>query len=173
MHHNTDKFDRIYEQTIHDISKYVVIHCENIEDVKDILQEIYLEVFRKIQKNIDIDIKYIYGISKHKINDYYRFSYKNKILSLFTKNENEIEIIDTIPDENDLERNIFLHIESESIWNYLLSKPVIISKIFYLYYYEELSIKEISIELKLTEFNVKNYIYRTIKELRKKYESEE
>ena len=53
----------------------------------------------------------------------------------------------------------------DEIWNYLKSKSVIISKIFYLHYYLDLTIKEISLELKISESSVKNYLYRTLKEL--------
>ena len=169
MHQNTETFEKIYQDTYPFISKYVVLHCKNIEDVKDILQDIYLEVYKKIDKQ-DINIKYIYGIARNKINDYYRFKFKYHIVSLFEKNEDDLEYIDTIPDEKDLERSIFLNIESEQIWEYLKSKKVIISKIFYLYYYLECTILEIALELNISESNVKNYIYRTLKELKSKYE---
>ena len=169
MHQNTETFESIYQDTYPKISKYVVLHCKNIEDVKDILQDIYLEVAKKIDKQ-EINLEYIYGIAKHKVNDYYRFKFKYQLVSLFEKNENDLEYIDTIQIESDLERNIILNIETEKIWEYLKSKNVIISKIFYLYYYLEYTISEIAIELNLSESNVKNYIYRTLKDLRKKYE---
>lgn len=40
-----------------------------------------------------------------------------------------------------------------------------IAKIFYLYYAEDITIKDIASELKLSESNVKNHLYRTLKEL--------
>lgn len=159
-------FNQIYDKTYPMISKYVILHCENIEDVKDILQDIYLEVYKLIKKNKIINEEYIMGITKNKIKDYYRFSYKHKIISLFTKYD-DLELIDTIPDDFNLERNILLKCSNEEVWNYLKKKPVIISKVIYLYYYLEMSILEISQELNISESNVKNYIYRTLKELRK------
>ena len=44
---------------------------------------------------------------------------------------------------------------------------IILAKIMYLYYYEDFTIKQIADTLNLTESNVKNYIYRTLKELRR------
>ena len=43
---------------------------------------------------------------------------------------------------------------------------MIISKIFYFYFYLELTIREIASELQLNESTVKNYLYRTIKEIK-------
>ena len=163
-------FNQIYEQTYPIISKYVVCHCENIEDVKDILQEIYFHVYKQINKGKEMNMEYIMGIAKNKVNDYYRFSYKHKIISLFSKNNDELKLIESIPNDVDLERSIEIKCESEQIWKILTYKPVIISKVFYLYYYLEMSISEIAKELNISESNVKNYLYRTLKELRNKLE---
>ena len=53
MHKKTLDFNQIYKETYPVVSKYVVCHCKNIEDVKDILQEIYLHVYKQLQKNAD------------------------------------------------------------------------------------------------------------------------
>ena len=172
MHQKTLYFEQIYKDTYPAISKYVVCHCKNIEDVKDILQEIYLHVYNHIQKDNEINITYIYGIARNKVKDYYRFSYKNRFISIFSKHLEELEMIDTIPDDYDLERDILLKCSNEEIWKYLTDKPVIISKTIYLYYYLDLTIQEIADELNISESNVKNYIYRTLKDLRKKLEKE-
>ncbi len=47
------------------------------------------------------------------------------------------------------------------------NKDLITTKIFYLYFAMGLKISEIAKELKMTESNVKNKIYRTLKELKK------
>ena len=51
-------------------------------------------------------------------------------------------------------------------WNFLKKKKIVIGKIFYLYYYADMSIKKISESLDLTESNVKHYLYRTLNELK-------
>lgn len=57
--------------------------------------------------------------------------------------------------------------DTEVVWKYLKKKNEIISRIIYLYYYDGFTIKEIANCLNLTESNVKNYIYRTLKDLRR------
>lgn len=165
------KFDSLYKKTYNDISKYVVCNCNNIEDVKDILQNIYIEVFKCLEKNIPVTKGYILGISKNKVKDYYRFAYKQKLISFFSSKEN-INLEENIPDSFNLEDYTIKKYDTDSVWKYLKSKKVIISKVFYLYFNLDLTIREISKALNITESNTKHYLYRTLKELNKYLESE-
>lgn len=72
-------------------------------------------------------------------------------------------MIDTIPADVDIESSLIDKYDTDFVWEYLKSKKVIIFKVFYLYFKLELTIKEISECLSLTESNVKHYLYRTIR----------
>lgn len=164
-----NKFEALYNDSYPAISKYVICNCSNIEDVKDIIQNIYIEAFKKIDR---IDNKaYIQGIAKHKVKDYYRFKYKRKLTSLFETKE-DIELIENIPNDINIEKTYLIKYDVEQVWTYLKKKNIIITKIFYLYYYLNFTIKEIAKELNITEANTKNYLYRTLKELKLNLESE-
>ncbi len=158
-------FDDIYKKTYDKVLKYVVLNCKNAEDVSDIVQNIYLELLKKINANyiFNNEISYVIGIAKNKVNEYYRFKYRVNIVSLFKKDE------DTnydIPDDFDLQEDFIKNEDIKFVWNYLKNKKVIIFKIFYLYYYDGLSIKNIAEELNLSVSNVKHYLYRTLNELK-------
>ena len=71
-----------------------------------------------------------------------------------------------IPDDFDLQEDFIKNEDIKFVWNYLKNKKVIIFKIFYLYYYDGLSIKDIAEELNLSVSNVKHYLYRTLNELK-------
>lgn len=159
-------FDKLYNESYQQVLKYVICNCSNIEDVKDIVQNVYVELLKILDKKSTFDKgnAYILGIAKNKVNEYYRFNYKAKIISIFSKRE-EIELLDSIPDDIDLQEELIQKEDLKFIWNYLKKKKVIISKIFYLYYYTDMTIKNISKELNISESNVKHYLYRTLKEL--------
>lgn len=159
------EFDSIYNETFNEIKRYVILKCRNIADVEDILQNIYTDAYKKLKKNVSVDKSYIFGIANHKINDYYRFRFKYKIVDYF-KNE-EDSGIENIRDKFNLEETVSNRYDTDKVWNYLKKKKSVISKIFYLYYYEELTLKEISKFLNITESNVKHYLYRTLNELNK------
>ncbi len=157
-----NQFDMLYETTYFDVSKYVICKCSKPDDVEDILQNIYLAVFKAILNNSEVTKTYIMGIAKNKVNDYYRFNYKEKIISLFSSKD-DLEVIDTIPTDMNIEANLLDKFDTEFVWEYLKNKKVIVFKVFYLYFKLELSIKEISKCLDITESNVKHYLYRTIR----------
>lgn len=151
-----DKFDVVYNESYKDISRYVVLNANNIGDVKDILQNIYLEVYKNIDKVSDKN--YVFGIAKNVLKKYYIFKFLRK---------DDTEITDNIKSNINLEKTVMDKFDTELVWKYLKKKNNNIAKIIYLYYYEDFTIKEIANSLNLTESNVKNYIYRTLKELRR------
>ncbi|NMA50543.1 MAG: sigma-70 family RNA polymerase sigma factor [Mollicutes bacterium] len=155
------EFNKIYQDTFDDITKYVVCRCSNIDDAKDIVQNTYLGVINALKKDKKIDKSYIYKIAKNKISDYYRFRYKIRIESIY--NDEDEEKVSS----PSFEESLFKKYDVNRTWKLLKKKNPVVGKIFYLYYYCEYSIKKISKELNLTESNVKNHIYRTLKELNK------
>lgn len=159
-------FDELYNNSYDYILKYVICNCSKIEDVDDIMQNIYIEMYKIISKNIKIDNykTYILGIAKNKVKDYYRFNYRLKIFSIFSIDEKEE--YENIPSKTDIEKEIMTKDNMDNIWKYLKTKKIIIFKIFYLYYYKNMTIKGISKELNITESNVKHHLYRTLKELK-------
>lgn len=150
-----DVFNKLYDETYNDVSKYIVLNCSNIDDVADIIQNVYVAVYKRLCKNKDITKTYIIGIAKNKIRDYYRFNYKAKHVSLFSTKE-ELSLIDSIPSDIDIEKSMSIKYDTQLVWDYLKSKNVIISKIFYLYFKLELTLKEISEELDISISNVKH-----------------
>lgn len=158
------KFDELYKNTYNDVSRYIVLNCSNLEDAKDIVQNTYLEVYKKI--DIIDNKNYILGIAKNMIKKYYRFHYKSKIVSLFSKRD-DTELVDTISSDVNIEKDFFNNYDEEIIWKFIKNKSPIISKVIYLYYYEDYTIKEIASILNITESNVKHYLYRTINDLKK------
>lgn len=162
-----NKFDKLYNGSYSNVLKYVICNCFNAEDIKDIVQSVYLELLKILQKDKSFNKgnAYILGITKNKVSEYYRFNYKAKIVSLFSKKDDFL-LLDSIPDNVDLEEEFIKKEDLKFIWNYLKRKKVIIFKIFYLYYYTDMNIKDIGIELNISESNVKHYLYRTLKELK-------
>lgn len=158
------KFNKIYNDTYQDIVKYVVCSCKKIDDVSDIVQNIYLEVLKKINKK-EIDKNYLMGIAKHKIKDYYRFKYRKKEISIDKENDDNITFYDKIPSDIDISNNFIISNDIDKVWKYLKRKSILISKIFYLYYYMGYKIREIAVILNISEVNVKHYLYRTLSEL--------
>ena len=46
-----DTFEFLYNNTYKNVLKYTICHCRNLDDVNDIVQEIYTELYQKTVKN--------------------------------------------------------------------------------------------------------------------------
>ena len=170
---NLEKFNDIYDKTYSDIMKYVIVKCHNINDANDIIQDIYFELWKILNKKevVDTNIKsFLIGIAINKIKKHYSIVQRFKTISFFDKDFNDIELIDNIKSDIDIEDLVIKSDDWNSVWKYLKNKKnQDIPKVFYLYYKLGLSLKEISNELDKSESYIKNLIYRTLKELSSNY----
>ena len=68
------KFDEIYNQTYENTIKYIMLHSENLDDIKDLIQDTYLEVYKSVCKNkhIQYNKAYVIGIAKNIMKKYYK-----------------------------------------------------------------------------------------------------
>ena len=95
----TSEFTRIYEESYDKVLKYIVCHCDNLEDANDILQETYLDFYRAFHKHeIQNAEHYLMGIARNKVRKHYTLLYRLKSISLFSqlKDAEEIEFVDMI-----------------------------------------------------------------------------
>ena len=170
---NLEKFNDIYDKTYSDIMRYVIVKCHNINDANDIIQDVYFEFWKILnKKEIDVDnVKsFLIGIAINKIKKHYSIVQKFKTISFFDTDSNDIELIDNIKSDIDVEDLVIKSDDWNSVWKYLKNKKnQDIPKVFYLYYKLGLSLKEISNELDKSESYIKNLIYRTLKELSSNY----
>lgn len=168
-----DKFEKIYNDTYNRTLKYIVIKCNNIEDINDIMQETYLELLNKMKRNklekVENIDNYILGIATNIMKRHYTKKKKENIIS-YDDEDNITELL--IQDDFDLEESIITKYNIDKVWDYIKNKELITIKIFYLYFGLGLKISEIAQELGAGESYIKNKIYRTLKEL-KKYLGEE
>ena len=167
------EFEKIYKETYDYLLKFIVIKCYNINDINDIIQDTYIEflkILKKNKKKIDNINSFICGIASNIIKRHY---YNKNRLILLQNSDEENNITYDIPDNFNIEESIINKENSEKIWNYIETKDMQTIKIFYLYFRFDEKISDIAKELELNESNVKNKIYRTIKEIKKNFEKEE
>ena len=90
------KFNKIYNETYNNTLKYIICKCNNLNDVDDIIQETYLELYRiiKDKKEVINYQAYIITIAKNKIIKYYKSNEKIKIISIYRENDKEEFTID-------------------------------------------------------------------------------
>ena len=172
----TTYFDEIYDNTYRKVLRYVISKCGNVSEVSDIVQDIYIEFYtvltRKGMDYIQNTDAFIMKLAKSKIYRHYTLMEKFKsLIPLFVKTEGgqEISPVDFELSNDIVEDEIINNALIEDITAYIARKPDDIQKIFYLYYEMDLTIDQIAAELSMSQSNVKNKLYRTVKEIRELY----
>ena len=158
-------FESIYQNTYDNTLKFIVVKCNNIDDINDIIQDTYVELYNKLKKKsikVENEKNYIVGIAKNIIKRHYRKIQKDNNKISIEEYEN-VELSDEI----NLEDDFITQSNAKDVWNYIKSKDLITAKIFYLYYIFGYKLEEISKEMDLNVSNVKARIYRNLKEMKK------
>jgi len=90
------KFEEIYNATYKNILKYIVCKCRNIDDVNDILQETYLELYTVLEGKADIKDyeSYTFIIAKNKMIKHFNSNKKIENISIYQENNEEEYVID-------------------------------------------------------------------------------
>lgn len=133
MKNYNEIFEKIYNDTYKYLLKFIIIHCNNINDVNDIIQDTYIKLFEIMNKKKIEDIRpFLYGIAKNMIKNHKYKSFRFKEISIGDG------MLDTSKNLNlkgslELEDYLLINLTIEDIWKYLQSKKAIIGKVFYLY----------------------------------------
>jgi len=166
------RFDEIYNSTSKAVLTFITAKCGRVSDINDIYQDTYLELYQLLMKRgadyVTNEKALVLRIAKQKVARYYSLTERLRIfVSMTTTNDGEEAPppeweADTFLTEDFMVNQMLL----ESARKFIQQKPEEVKKVFHLYYGVGLTISEIAKELSIGESNVKNKLYRTIKELR-------
>jgi len=167
------RFEEIYSLTSKAVLAYITTKCRQTADIHDIFQDSYLELFQVLNYRGVSYVKnpkaFMLRLAKRKISRYYTLLERLKLfVSLTAENEESTpyEVADIAITSILTEDFTINQVLVESAKKYISSKSESVRKVFYLFYDFDMTIPEISKALGISESNVKNKLYRTIKELR-------
>lgn len=155
--------DKIYDEYYNKIYYWSLKKMKNREDAKDLLNDIFVQIYTYLSKNIEIkDIdKLIWVIAYN--------TYKNKIKKIVKDKlliyDDDI-LINTKFENNDIEKIIYNDILDDLDKFNLNEKE---KECFIFYYKNDYNIKEICSIINSTESNVKYYLYSARKKIKERY----
>lgn len=163
-----DDFLKIYEETYPIVLRYVVSKTDNISNISDIVQNVYLnfyKVYKKKNNYINNYRYFIIDITKKEIFKYYRSKEKFKDIFSdvdFSRLENFVKSSELI------DIDFINKYNREMVWLEIEKMNLLTQKILVLHYLDELSIKDVAKVLSTNENTVKTRIYRAISELKER-----
>jgi len=151
----------------------ITAKCGRTADINDIFQETYMELYNLLGKRgvnyVTHEKALVMRIARRKISKHYSLLERLKVfVSLTGSNEEDedVKLTEFIADDFSVEEFVIDDILLENARKLIKTKPEDVRKVFYLMYNVGLTIPEIAQSLSMSESNVKNKLYRTIKELR-------
>lgn len=157
-------FNALYDETYEDVMKYVVLHCRQATDVEDIMQNIYANFCRRLQRHGKLHfsdpLRYLLRIARDELTAYYRG--KATAQRLVSIDEAEDEATQFAGAAFLTEEAALDQCQIDEIWNMIRCKDTLTFQICYLYFVKDLKLRTIADELNVPEFTVKNRLYRTI-----------
>ncbi len=173
-------FNEIYNNTNQSTLAFITAKCCNLNDVNDIFQETYTEIYSTINKKgpnyIENAEAFTRKIAKQKLYHYYsaKERLKIQISNIQTDiNDEEVDLTDSIAMDYSLEDEFLGKEQISEVANFLKEKDLLTRKIFHLFYSLDKQIPEIAELLSINQSTVKNKIYRTINEIRKNFKVKE
>ena len=165
------RFDEIYDSTSKAVLAFITAKCRCTADINDIFQDTYMELYstliRRGANYVTHEKALVLRIAKRKIAKHYSLLERLKIfVSTISVTDDKTDMLHFEAESFSIEDFTCNHAVLESAWQYIKSKPEDVRKVFYLMYDVGLTIPEIAQALSMSESNVKNKLYRTLKELR-------
>ncbi len=160
-------FDDVLNEYYKFILKFVAKQVNNIEDAKDLTQEIFVKAYNNYNRyNAEkSSVKtWLFAIANNHIINFWKSSYVKKKSTIdfdFNQVSSNEDILEMVIQEEDVKMIL-------SLMSRLLNKRNI--KIMNLYFFSELSPKEISEILLMNQKTVSNVISLSIKKIKEKLE---
>ena len=169
-------FRQIYDQTYRRTAAYITAKARQTADAADLIQQVYLELYDILRRR---------GASYIKNADAIMTRLTQQALARYYKKMGKLREVYEEPSEDGITAEIE-DIESLSVeeltedravldWTeqYLASRGDDVRKIFHLFYRFDLTIAEIARLTDRSESDIKNKLYRTLKEIRTYWKGED
>ena len=171
-----ERFRQLYEETYGTIAPMVIARCRQTADAGDILQDVYLELYRILQRRgvdyVKAPEALLKRLVRQKLFRYYRIlAGRKEVYTEPMEDGSEVDMADIHAlsvEEMTVDREVLEWTE-----RYLSQKGETVRKIFHLYYRFGMTASEIAAMLGRTEADVKNKLYRTLQEIRKHWKGVE
>lgn len=158
--------DRIMDLYGQDILQLVYTYVKNKDVAEDLTQEIFIKCYRNLhQYNRKAKLKtWLWRIAVNHCKDYLKSWYARNILAL------DEQARSSISRKEEVENTVIQREEDEQLSSAVMDLPDIYREVIYLYYFEELTIKDLSYMTRLNQNTVKTRLKRAKELLKERLE---
>jgi RNA polymerase sigma-70 factor, ECF subfamily len=168
MSYTEEDFETLYRATVTQVSKHVFFKVQNLEDAQDLVQDLYYALYRHMQQcqeKIENPQAYLIQMANNALTSYYH----SKLRRPVTLIEDDMNLIESIPDDFELEIEVLNKVTSETLWDEITTLPELDQTLLVARYRYEMSYNDISKIYELPESTIKSRVYNALETLKKKF----
>ena len=160
-------FTAIYHATFNATSQFVHFRVANVADGEELLQEIYLDLYRHLVNHDRPDNlqAYLITIAKHHLASYYANQAKRPL----TLADDDSIRFDQIPDELDLEELVLNTTSTDAIWAFIKTLSELDQKLLIARYRFDMPYSAIAQEMNMPETTIKSRVANAIRTIHDKF----
>lgn len=149
---DTQEYERLTDKYLDCIYRVAVNGCRNFADAEDVAQNTFVKLWERKESFDDEDYakKWLIRVAVNECHSLWRLGWKRHMSYL--------EELDEEP--------VFSTPEKSSLYYAVQRLPLKYRQIVYLYYYEEYSVREIAVIMKLSETAIKSRLLRARQQLK-------
>jgi RNA polymerase sigma-70 factor, ECF subfamily len=162
----TSLLDEIMDTYGQEILHLVYTYVNNKELAEDLTQEVFIKCYNSINtfKGNSKLRTWLWKIAINHCKDYLKSWYNNKIVI-----SGNIELFERVPKES-VEQTVLQKNDDDTLVSAVLSLPIKYREVIYLYYFKEVTIKEISNIIGIKQNTIKTRLRKAKELLRKRLE---
>ncbi|MBR6873177.1 MAG: sigma-70 family RNA polymerase sigma factor [Ruminococcus sp.] len=171
---NAGDFARIYEATRQSALRFISSKCLNITDIEDIYQETYLRVLDAVKEGREIrdPEAFVIGTAKHCLSHWYTAAQRLRARISLSAGTESGEAVD-IGDDTDIEGLVADRELLSEVFESICALPSGVQRIFYLHYFQGLSLPETASVLGISESKTTALLYKAVRQIRRKFRGRE
>lgn len=169
-------FNKVYDETISALTRFVISKCGNVLDAEDVLQNIYARFYQRITKKGYDDIEnaeaFLISIAKFECKSYYGALKRHSVSESFSEySEEQMFMVETEMSrgQKNLEDILCDKMLAREIFEDITADDPQVGQIFYLYFVCDMKLNDIAEQLNMNLSAVKNKLYRTLDRQKKKF----
>ena len=179
----TSVFNQVYDETYDDVMKFVLSRTGDCNATSDILQDVYKSLYVRFRNKGTADIDNFRGFlivsASNAIKKHYVFlgtqratvSF-NSVVDAEAEGDRTLQALEyeMSAELTGIDDKVAAADLAERVLDYLEEKGKVIKELFVLHFFCGLTIKEAAQNTGMSQCNAVNLIYRTIKEMKRKFE---
>ncbi|MEI8199502.1 MAG: sigma-70 family RNA polymerase sigma factor [Eubacteriales bacterium] len=157
-------FEAVYFETFEKVSRYVFFKAPGLSEAEDVTATVYANFYQHVvlkNKRPANHLSYLIQMSNHELSRMY-----SKKIPLLSFDDGDLQLSDTVTDNDDWEIKAFEPFESEDLWKAVNKLSQSEQQVLFAKFRFDMTFQEIAAALKQGESAVKLRYYRSLKKLK-------